>query len=480
MHQTDQNFCDLLLITPNPEELISVHLVLRSSLGEDLFEQLLQDIEIEVTAHASSAAPPPRLQHDGSDTGHEKPLKVVLDSTLLSIRQTPKVLNPVVGENVTPCAVWQAELLLRYPVQKLHRPAIHFTASATLKAQQYVNTVDADSEYLPSAMPTSENLLQSLEHSPSFARTQLHLPASRLLKVAPRSSVSNADTKPLRASSKMFPIVPALMIRVHTSNRNPELLASLDLEVARYVDCIIQVQGISTLDSEVHGEPLDTSLQQAGSSISLHAGDRSVFLYKLLPRERDVINTAATGLEVLCFDIKANVRLSETCRPRLRAQWRGDINIQQGTVSGGLYHWQRPTSIMSPGANSLTAQRPASKHVSMSGRPVSTMRTDLGVTFAFTGPKSVVKGETFNLDVFAVNRSSRKKRLAIIAVPQSAKSALPQHGKLRLSMGNVEARKSDTQSADAVLDDRSTYALQNSRKGQIAEIVCLNADVRIG
>lgn len=436
----------------------------------------MQDVEIEVTAHASAAAPPPRLQYDGSEAAPERPLKAVLDSTVLDFQKEPKLFAE---EDAAPCAVWQADLLLRYPAQKLHRPAIHFAASATLKAHQYVDEADADPEYMPSAVPTSENLLQSLGHSPSFARTQPRLSAYRLLKVAPRSTTSNVDVKPLRATSKMFPIVPALIMRVHTSNRNPELLASLDLEVAKYVDCTIQIRAVSTASSEVQAELLDPSLQEADSSMSLHAGDRSVFLYRLLPGERDENPTGAAALEVLNFDIHADVRLSDSCRPRLRAQWHGDINIHQGTVTSP-HHWQRPSSILSPGANPLTLQRPASKHISMTGRPVSTLRTDLGVTFAFTGPHSVVKGETFHLDVFAVNRSSKRKRLAIIAVPQSAKSAVPHPGKLRLSMGQVEARKSEGQIADAVLDDRSTYGLQTSRKGQIADIVSLNADVRIG
>ncbi|GAB7350957.1 hypothetical protein MBLNU459_g1461t1 [Dothideomycetes sp. NU459] len=135
---------------------------------------------------------------------------------------------------------------------------------------------------------------------------------------------------------------------------------------------------------------------------------------------------------------------------------------------------------MSPPSQSAAMLRPSSKHVSITGRPGSTLRTDLGVSFAFSGPTTVIRGETFHLDVFAVNRSSKRKTLAVIAVPLSAKSSLRQHSKLRLSTGPAEFRKNDAQIAEPVLDDRSTYGMQNLRKGQIAEIVCLNADVRIG
>lgn len=90
----------------------------------------------------------------------------------------------------------------------------------------------------------------------------------------------------------------------------------------------------------------------------------------------------------------------------------------------------------------------------------------MGVNLAFTAPEKVGKGETFHLDIFIVNRSVRRKRLGIVAIPQP-------RGK-----GATAPLGSDR--AQAVLDDAAVYALQSFQRENVAEIVILNADVRVG
>ena len=111
-------------------------------------------------------------------------------------------------------------------------------------------------------------------------------------------------------------------------------------------------------------------------------------------------------------------------------------------------------------------------------RPLSGMTQidSAGVTFAFAAPENVNEGETFHLDVFVVNRSTRKKRLAIVAIPKSAKHAQSHHA---LRFPNI-SRQDSHQTADAVLDDRTIYNMQDQREARMAEVVCLNADVRVG
>ncbi|KAG9540514.1 hypothetical protein KCU79_g19046, partial [Aureobasidium melanogenum] len=123
--------------------------------------------------------------------------------------------------------------------------------------------------------------------------------------------------------------------------------------------------------------------------------------------------------------------------------------------------------------------RPLSKRVStMTTRPMSGMTQvdSTGVTFAFTAPDKVKEGETFLLDVFVVNRSTRRKRLAIVAIPKSVKSAQLQH---TLRFPNI-SRQDSHHTAEAVMDDRTIYHMQDQRESRISEVVCLNADVRVG
>lgn len=111
-------------------------------------------------------------------------------------------------------------------------------------------------------------------------------------------------------------------------------------------------------------------------------------------------------------------------------------------------------------------------------RPLSgtTQIESAGVTFAFTAPERVNEGETFHLDVFVVNRSPRRKRLAIVAIPKPAKANTAHH---TLRFPNI-ARQDSHHTAEAVLDDRTIYNMQDQREARMAEVVCLNADVRVG
>jgi hypothetical protein len=183
--------------------------------------------------------------------------------------------------------------------------------------------------------------------------------------------------------------------------------------------------------------------------------------------------------QTLEIEIIAIAQLTESCKPRLRAQWRGNV---KPFLNKGLHHWRRPASTSFLSSQDIISSRPPSKHLSMTGRPQSMLGSDLGITFAFTGPPSANIGETFFLDVFIVNRCTRRKRLAIVAVPQSSKS---------LQTSTVGARPFSTTStrsamamnqgtAEAVADSKALFNLQNKRQHHMAEVICLNADVRIG
>lgn len=76
--------------------------------------------------------------------------------------------------------------------------------------------------------------------------------------------------------------------------------------------------------------------------------------------------------------------------------------------------------------------------------------------------------------MFVVNRSLKRKRLAIVAIPTAAASS--QHA---LRFPNL-ARRDGQSAAEAVSDERVIYHSLERRETRVAEVVWLNADVRVG
>ncbi|KAL1306666.1 hypothetical protein AAFC00_005338 [Neodothiora populina] len=468
------------LVTPRDtlffEELLPVHVILRGNIDSDVFEDILSRTEVSVTANATSAAPPPRAHHGGNEVA-EKPLRALLDSAALIGDDAVRGKSDS-EDSPEYYAVFKAELYLKYPPAKLHKPAVHFNASVALHpAAKSNDSTPMESEYLMSGLPDTENLLGSLALSLGSITSPgeaLSLPASRLTKVAPRASLTNVDARPLRISSKLIPITPMLMMRVASTASTPmsEPVATLDLELTRYVDCSVEIQSVKVKASHLSAECLTESLQ---SSLVLYPGDRSSLMYKLL--EDDEWATANYADHALDIDVVAIARLTGSCNPRLKGQWRGTIDP---FVGKRLNHWQRPGSSSSRMSQDMVASRPLGKHLSMTGRPQSTLGSDLGVTFSFSGPPNVRNGETFFLDIFIVNRSMRRKRLAIIAVPHPAKSLQSStYGPRPFTAdSNISTWRHET--AEAVVQSKSLFYQHNRRQNDGAEVICLNADVRIG
>ena len=443
---------------------------------------MLQNLDLYITAYATQPSPPPRLQPGGAPAPPQQPVKLALDSVTITPEKKPLVTGLLDDGNAS-YSVWKTTLYLRYPPQKLHRPSIHLTASAVSKTVEasLISKTTSQDEYMTSALPTSENLLQSLQHSSQSSSSQPYLPSSRIHKVAPRAAPATQEARPLRTSSKLFSVSPALALKVHiTPEQVSDILICLDLESARHTGHgEIQVDDIKAEGHNINVEPFSADLAVLGLPATLQTGDRSTFLYKLtLPKDTTGASSHhPTRPSSVTFQIRAVAQISDTCSAQIQARWHGNVNFPapQPTKTIPL----RPQSVASNMGLPDLHSRPLSKRMSTATtRPLSGMTQvdSAGVTFAFAAPETVNEGETFHLDVFVVNRSTRKKRLAIVAIPKSAKSAQSQH---TLRFPNI-SRQDSHHTADAVLDDRIVYNMQDQREARMAEVVCLNADVRVG
>lgn len=330
-------------------------------------------------------------------------------------------------------------------------------------------------EYMTSALPSSENLFQSLQHTGSNLP---YLPSSRILKVAPRASPTTQEAQPVRTSSRLFPVFSALAVRVHiTPEQVSDMLLCLDLESTRSTEFGgVTVQSIKAEGNNISVEPFSSDLAALNLPTTLQTGDTSTFLYRLA-RDKDlaVAHHQPFKPSNVTFQIRAVAQISESCSAQIQARWHGNVNLPHPRPGSRMS--LRPQSVASTfGPQDLASARPLSKHMSSAvTRPLSsaTALESSGVTFAFTGPETVNEGETFHLDVFVVNRSARKKRLAIVAVPKPARTAPSSHQA-------VKSRQDTRPTAEAVLDERAIYRMQDQREARVAEVVCLNADVRVG
>ncbi|KAJ9630737.1 hypothetical protein H2203_001261 [Taxawa tesnikishii (nom. ined.)] len=426
---------DVSLIFRRVDELLSVHVLLRSSVSEAILKSLLKNLEILISAHATSSAPPS---------------------------------NPGANPSSAPKAP------AKHPGQRLHKPVVHFTASANFrKVEQAAKIVNPDDEYLTSASPTPEDLLQSLQLSPAYIGREIRLPVSRIQKVAPRSTLTLAETKPLKSSSKMFPVVPAMILRVNYTQLSTYVLASLDTEATRYVNCDIALQSIEASATDLLVQSLVSSPSSTSPRV-MNAGDRSAFVYKLsqLEKSRTTESLHANRPKPLTITINATATLSPETTATLSILWHGIVPLVQ-TSFKPLRTWQRQAGLVSPTTEAI--QRPPT-------RPSSMAMPDPGVTFAVTGPESVTEGETFHLTVFIVNRGARKRKLALVAVPRQQRGG----HKARPSTVAVKAEGASSGQgvvAEAVLDERTVYAAMAAQSGSSsgsAETVNLNADVRVG
>ncbi|KAH0166420.1 hypothetical protein KCU67_g4318, partial [Aureobasidium melanogenum] len=454
------------------EELLPVYVILRSSLPS--FQEVVKSVELYITAYATQPSPPPRLQSGAAPAPPQQPVKLALDSVTITPEHKPSILR-LPDEGNQSYAVWKTTLYLRFPPQRLHRPSIHLTASAISKPAEVFEPTIQDEYMISCAPPTSENLFQSLQHGSRNASSQPYLPSSRIHKVAPRAAPTTQEARPLRTSSRLFNVSPALAIKVHiTPEQVSDVLLCLDLESARHGG--VQIDEIKAEGSSLTVEPFSADLAALSLPTTLQTGDKSTFLYRLArPKDTAGVPSHHSRPSSVTFQIRAVAQVSDTCSAQIQARWHGNVNFPplQPAKSMPL----RPQSVAST-TQDLNS-RPLSKRVStMTTRPMSGMiQVDsAGVTFAFTAPDKVKEGETFLLDVFVVNRSTRRKRLAIVAIPKSVKSAQSQH---TLRFPNI-SRQDSHHTAEAVMDDRTIYHMQDQREARISEVVCLNADVRVG
>lgn len=418
-------------------------IVIRSEGRKKDFDALLQHAEISISAHVTNTGQPPE-QHENRVLDdvkyHLDTTTIAFDASMSEVYSSP--------DGSSSSAVLKAELHLRHPERQTYRPAVQVTSSMALISSYDDDNTHPTEDYMTSGVPLPENLLQGLQNSPAFAGVNVQLPANRIQKVVPRSKAIVPEARPVRGTSRQIAIVPAIAVKFARSAVGQHSLVSLEIEVIKWAKSGIVLEDVGGVRRHERLGPLQSmKLPQ-----TMRVADKTTCIFRL---ENGV--TDATSLHV-----NAKVLLSDDCSPHISVKRTIAPQPYLGQLSrvNLIRHWQRPTSQIS--------------------RPTSLAVPDRGMTFSLSAPAQVSAGETFKLDILVVNKSVKKRRLAILAVTDSIK---PNSNAKRHSKNpSRPALDGSIDVARAIVDDNALYGSQNGhfRQATQAELVSLTADAKVG
>lgn len=341
-----------------------------------------------------------------------------------------------------------------------------------------------DDEYLPSRVPTALNLLQSFENDPALAGTHPRLSALRISKIAPTAPLAKEVVRPIRTGQRrLFRALPALIWRIRYSKRHAalsdaSLIASLDLEVANVTGCSIKIESI---ELTLKGGDVRAIVDPQSQQLVHRPGDQISYLYGLQPQmTADGTPLYGTDGHILHLRMAAKAMVSDAITATLSIEWNTAVDFTEqhnAALVKAAHRLSNPTGQLppkAPGPDSLPPQEDSQQGDELHKSPIN-------VTLTISGPSRVEVGETFHWDAFIVNRSDKTRKLAILVLPRR-KREMESHRPQRpsTSSGGGNRRDSKELLAAAVVDENIVYAKQKSARTDVADLICLTTDVRIG
>ncbi|KAL9071634.1 MAG: hypothetical protein Q9161_004059 [Pseudevernia consocians] len=374
-------------------------------------------------------------------------------------------------------AIWTTRALLSRPRIRLHSPTIFFRLSATLKPDKEGIREKFKDPVLPSGVPGSINLLESLKGDPALNDVEPRLAASRLHGIIPQTHDGYISDGNLRVGTQMaFRGLPAISSRVRYSRSNgragrSSIIASLDIETGAFSDEDIAITHVNMQMSEGAAEDMGKALAPL-LPLACRPKDNPTFLFRLTS-SGPVPDAPQSSAKTVLITVHATVLVSETCRPSIEMRWKTGVDFS--TALNPLYG--APAD-----GNGLPASAREREASSESGSNEKRQRagsvTDFGVSISFTAPKYVRVGEPFSWDVLVLNRSSRLRQLALVVIPRRRNRLFGTHSS-KSSSSSVKGHK-DEDFANAVIDENLLYAMQKSAGHEPTHVISLSTDIRIG
>lgn len=290
--------------------------------------------------------------------------------------------------------------------------------------------------------------------------------------------------------------LPAISSRVRYSKSNgragrPSIIASLDVETGAFSGEDIIITHATMQLSEGSAEDIGKALASL-LPLLCRPKDNPTFLFRLTLSESAPDASNRGSAKTVLITVHATVLVSETCQPRIEMRWKTGIefstalNPLYGAPGQSMQRQNRPSSLQRTSSTADGNSWPASAREggasSESGSNEQRQRagsvTEFGVSISFTAPKVVHVGELFSWDILVLNRSSKPRELALMAIPRRRKGFTGTHSS-KSSSSSVRVRKDDD-FADAVIDENLLYAMQRNAGQEAMQVICMSTDLRVG
>lgn len=337
-------------------------------------------------------------------------------------------------------------------------------------------------EYLPSRVPTALNLLQPFDNDPALAGVHPRLSALRINKIAPSTPVAKELTRPIRTGQRrLFRALSALNWRlkyskIHTTLSDASLLVSLDMEVSH-------IPGATLFFESVHlglEDGLVQPLSDSASDTSAHKpGDQITCLYRLVPHLGDESDPSyVSKSHFLSLKLRAKMILPNGSRPDIDIHFNTPVDFRADQNAEILKAAHRLSSQGIGASKSVNPDALPQDAGSQQGDGPLSKGVNLVLTVS--GPPRVYAGDSFSWEVFMVNRSEKTRKLAVVVLPKRKRDyERHAHRPSTASAGGSHVDKKNV-IASATVDENIVYAKQKRARNEVAELVCMTTDVRVG
>ncbi|KAI0206271.1 TRAPP trafficking subunit Trs65-domain-containing protein [Astrocystis sublimbata] len=491
------------------DESVDVVLVLRIPHGEgDSPEAIVGSLAISLEAQVVNGHAP---DHDGSLTS-----EVIYNGTVDGSKDSALIIHDSSDghssddEDLVRCsyAIWKKSVFLSRPRIRLQNPSAVFVATASLRTAASSLSDEARSNYMPSGMASSINLLGSFGSDPALGGVAPRLSAMRVSRVAPLTQQASGLVRPIKSlpqlSLRVFPAVHSRIKFTHpnTTPATATVIAMLELDFTPFFDCEIILNSIALTIPEAVVEDLTG---QAGLSLPLScvSHDHVSFIYRIVPVDTDIVSQNL--VQDLHIAITATAMVNDESKPRLEMAWTAvvdftvPVNPGYGPTMQPIQRAHRPSQLSIGGESTTSFTAPsiarpdALPSLEASTTQLETAVPELGITVTFTAPPPTSKisvGDEFSWGVFVTNQSPNQsaaaRKLAMAVIPRRRRNESRVNRPPSVSRPPLDGTRGhskllhDRNVAEAILDDNVVHAMQGSSVVDNAELVCLSVDVRIG
>ncbi|KAL8871878.1 MAG: hypothetical protein Q9174_002391 [Haloplaca sp. 1 TL-2023] len=379
------------------------------------------------------------------------------------------------------------------PRVRMQHPMIAFRASGVIYEPPATSMEESGDRYLPSGIPASPNVLESLAGDPALRGVRPRLTALRLDRISASTARVSSEQGIRSKPQKPFSAVPAISARVRYSrssapSNRPCTTASLDVETSPFQDEKVELTDVRMqLDN---GSVEDLCIGRA-LNLPLTCGprDNTIFLFRLMPNADHMqdpsINATSQTLDI---SLDACVLSADSCQPRIKMRWKtmvdftAALNARHRGLGQNLQRNSRPpsTPIGPDKEMSEDVDTARGSNEKAQQQQQATSASELGLTLTLTGPKDVYVGQPFTWDVFVVNRSNKVRKLGLMVIPRRRFGEHKSHMSKTSISATTSSQRRDMDHADAIMDENRLYAIQKSNSKEAVDIVCLSTDVRLG